>query len=101
MNKTNKNRAHFHQRAPAHIRIMNVRRNAKGAITAIAYQNATAEMAMRYRDLIITASVVNRPVRRPSSTVIGRLLFIFRRDQIEPNIVIQAAECMKSWVQRA
>jgi lysyl-tRNA synthetase class II len=38
---------------------------------------------------------------RPSSTVIGRLLFIFRRDPIEPNNVIQASECMKSWVQRA
>jgi len=38
---------------------------------------------------------------RRSSTVIGRLLFIFRRDPIEPNNVIQASECMKFWVQRA
>jgi hypothetical protein len=50
------NRALFHQQAPAHRRIMNARRNAKGAITAITHQNATAEMAMRYRDIIITAA---------------------------------------------
>jgi len=50
------NRALFHQQAPAHIRIMNARRNAKGAITAITHQNATAEMAMQYRDIIITAA---------------------------------------------
>jgi len=50
------NRALFHQQAPAHIRIMNARRNAKGAITAITHQNATAEMAMWYRDIIITAA---------------------------------------------
>jgi hypothetical protein len=37
------NRALFHQQAPAHIRIMNAR------------SNATAEMAMQYRDIIITA----------------------------------------------
>jgi len=35
---------------------MNARRNAKGAITAIMNQNATAEMAMRYRNMIITAT---------------------------------------------
>jgi hypothetical protein len=46
----------FHQQAPAHIRIMNARRNAKRAITAITHQNATAEMAMQYRDVIITAT---------------------------------------------
>jgi len=50
------NRALFHQQAPAHIRIMNARRNAKGAITAITHQNATAEMTMQYRDIIITAA---------------------------------------------
>jgi len=50
------NRALFHQQAPAHIRIMNARRNAKGAITAITHQNATAEMAMQFRDIIITAA---------------------------------------------
>ena len=39
--------------------------------------------------------------RGPPSTVIGLLLFIFRRDPIEPNNGIQALEFMKSWVQRA
>jgi len=50
------NRALFHQQAPAHIRIMNARRNEKGAITAITHQNATAEMALQYRDIIVTAA---------------------------------------------
>jgi len=50
------NRALSHQQAPAHIRIMNPRRNAKGAITAITHQNATAEMALCYRDIIMTAT---------------------------------------------
>jgi len=50
------NRALFHQQAPAHIRIMNARRNVKGATTAISHQNATAEMAMQYRDIIIMAA---------------------------------------------
>ena len=50
------NRARFHQQAPAHSRIINARRNAKGTITAITLQNATAEMAMRYRNIIITAA---------------------------------------------
>jgi len=50
------NIALFHQEAPAHIRIMNARRNARGAITAIMHQNATAEMALRYHDMIITAT---------------------------------------------
>ena len=49
------NGALFHQVAPAHIRIMNARRNAKGAITAITHENATAEMALRYHDIIISA----------------------------------------------
>ena len=49
-------RALFHQLAAAHIWIMNARRNAKGTITAITHQNATAEMALRYCDLIITAA---------------------------------------------
>jgi len=48
------NRALFHQQAPANIRIMNARRNAKGAITAITHQNATAERAMQFRDIIMT-----------------------------------------------
>jgi len=50
------NRALFRQQAPAHIRIMNARRNGKGAITAITHQNAIAEMAMRYRVIISTAA---------------------------------------------
>jgi len=50
------NRALFQQKAPAHIRIMNAKRNAKGAITAITHPNATAEMAMQYCDIIITAA---------------------------------------------
>ena len=50
------NRALFHQKAPPHIRIMNAKRNATGAITAITQQNATAEMALQYRDIIITAA---------------------------------------------
>jgi hypothetical protein len=49
------NKALFHQQAPAHSRIMNARRNAKGVITAITHRNATAEMAMQCRDIIITA----------------------------------------------
>jgi hypothetical protein len=49
------NRALFHQKAPAHIRIMNAKSNAKGAITAITHLNATAEMALQYRNIIITA----------------------------------------------
>ena len=50
------NRALFHQKAPAHIRIMNAKRNAKGAITAITHPNATAEMPLQYRCIIITAA---------------------------------------------
>jgi hypothetical protein len=50
------NRALFHQQALAHIRIMNIRRNAKGAFTAITHQNATAVMALQYRDMIIMAA---------------------------------------------
>jgi len=54
--KSESTRALFHQQAPAHIRIINARRNAKGAISAITHQNATAEMALRYCDIIITAA---------------------------------------------
>jgi hypothetical protein len=50
------NRALFHQKALAHIRIMNTKRNAKGAITAITHLNETAEMALQYCDMIITAA---------------------------------------------
>ena len=49
-------RALFHQQALAHIRIMNARRNAKGGIMAITYQNATADMALRYCDISIPAA---------------------------------------------
>jgi len=57
------NRALFHQPARAHIKIMNASRNAKGAITAIMHQNATAEMALGYCDIIITAArTVDREV---------------------------------------
>jgi hypothetical protein len=50
------NRALFHQQAPAHIRIINARSNAQCAITAITHQNTTAEMALQYRDITITAA---------------------------------------------
>ena len=49
-------RALFHQQALAHIRIMNTRRNAEGAITAITHQNGTAEMALQSCDIIIAAA---------------------------------------------
>jgi len=35
---------------------MNARRDAKGEITAITHLNATAAMALQYRDITITAS---------------------------------------------
>jgi len=35
---------------------MNAKRNAQGAITAITHPNATAEMALQYREIIITAA---------------------------------------------
>jgi hypothetical protein len=42
---------------------MNAKRNAQGAITTITEPNATAEMGMRYRDIIITAArTVDREV---------------------------------------
>jgi len=50
------NRVLFHQKAPAHVRIMNAKWNAKGAITAITHRNATAAMAIRYRDIFIKAA---------------------------------------------
>jgi hypothetical protein len=40
------NSALFQQKAPAHIGIINAKRNAKGVITAITHLNATAEMAL-------------------------------------------------------
>jgi len=57
------NRALFYQKALAHIKIMNAKKNAKDAITAIKHPNATAEMAMQYRDIILTAArTVDRAV---------------------------------------
>jgi len=50
------NRALFNPNAPAHIRIMNAKNNVQGAITAITDPNATAEMALQYRPIIITAA---------------------------------------------
>jgi len=49
------NRALFHQTGPANIRIMNTKRDARGTITVFAQENATAAMALIYRDVIITA----------------------------------------------
>ena len=49
------NRALFHQKAPAQVRIMKARRNARDMITAVTNQNATVAMALMYRDSIITA----------------------------------------------
>jgi len=57
------NRVLFHQMAPGHIRIMKAQRNAKGAITAIAHPNATARIALLYRDIIVpVARMVNNGV---------------------------------------
>jgi hypothetical protein len=50
------NRALFQQQAPAHVQIMNARMNRRGTLTAITHQNATAEMALLYRDIIIKAA---------------------------------------------
>jgi hypothetical protein len=50
------NRVLFHKMAPARISIMNAKSNAKGATTAITHPIATAEMALQYRDIIITAA---------------------------------------------
>jgi len=50
------NRALMHQKAPAHGRIMNAKRNAKGMIIAIMHQTTTAEMALQYHHIMITAA---------------------------------------------
>jgi hypothetical protein len=53
----------FHQKAPAHIRIMIAKRNANSTINAFTHQNAAAEIAMRYRDIIsMPARTVDRRV---------------------------------------
>jgi hypothetical protein len=57
------NSALLHQKALADIQIMNAKGNAKGAITVITQQNATAGMALTYREVIInTAHTVNMKV---------------------------------------
>jgi len=53
------NSALFHQKAPAHLWILNAKRNAKRAITAITHLNATAEMAMQYCDIITAVRTVD------------------------------------------
>jgi hypothetical protein len=50
------NRLLFHQEALANIRILKVRRNPNGAINAITHQNATPEISMQCRDMIIWAA---------------------------------------------
>jgi len=69
------NRALFHQKAPAHVRIMNAKRNPKGTITAITHQNATAAMALAYHDVIITAAhtVDNGVIDVEENESLGRL----------------------------
>lgn len=49
------NRALVHQQAPDHIWIMNATWNAKEEITVIMHQTATAEMALQYSNIFITA----------------------------------------------
>jgi len=41
------NRVLFHQKAPAHIRIMNAKWTARGEITAITHPNVTTEVALQ------------------------------------------------------
>jgi hypothetical protein len=48
-------RALFHREALAHIMIMNANRNAKSVITVIPHPDATAEMALQYHEIILTA----------------------------------------------
>jgi hypothetical protein len=50
------NRALFKKGVPAHIRIASVRQNHRGTISAVTSELATAEMALRFKDLIITAA---------------------------------------------
>jgi hypothetical protein len=55
------NRVVFHQEAPVLTMIMNAKRQAQGVITAINHMNATAKIAVQYRDIVITAA---RTVRK-------------------------------------
>jgi len=50
------NRALFHQKGLAHIRIMNAKRNDNGAITAMKQTIASPKMALQYDNIIITAA---------------------------------------------
>jgi len=50
------NRALFHHKAPAHVRIMNATRNARGTMTAVTHHNLTAAMALMYCVIIIRAA---------------------------------------------
>jgi hypothetical protein len=50
------NRSLFQLQAPAHVQIVNARRNARSTMTSITDQNATGEMALLYRDIIIKAT---------------------------------------------
>lgn len=71
------NRELFHQQAAAQILIMNARRYAKGAITAITHQNATAPMTMQYRDMIMTtASNIDKGVVEVEDNESGEILMI-------------------------
>jgi hypothetical protein len=46
----------FHQKAPAHLLTLNAKRNARGTITSITDQNASAAMALIYHNIIIAAT---------------------------------------------
>jgi hypothetical protein len=50
------NRVPVQQEAPAHNRIMNARRNPKGAIMTIMHQNETVDLALQYHDIITTVA---------------------------------------------
>lgn len=44
--RSESNRAQFQQQDPAHVQIMNMKRNTRVTITAIMQQNAAAEIAL-------------------------------------------------------
>jgi len=53
----------FQQQTPAHFQIRNAKRNTRDTITAIGQQKATAEIPLRYRDVINnTTRSVNKGV---------------------------------------
>jgi len=54
------NKSFFHHMALAHIGILNSRRDARGAVSAITNPNTTCEMALQYHYIcIIAASTVD------------------------------------------